>query len=423
MTQSLVSWLLIPILSVSLPAQEAPQAAPTGPASSSAPAQGSAPPPAIPTHVQPASVPPPADTLLDGTAVKLQISQNVSSADAHTGQEIPFEVMEDVNVSGVTVIKKGSTAIGIVTEAEPHKTMGRAGKLGIGISSVRLVDNEKVALRGEKDAKGGGRTGATTAAAAVTGAAAVLVLGTVFLPAAPALLLIHGKNTNIPQGTALVAFIDGDLHLNIAKFGAASPASTAAAAPEPTASGAFAPIAAPADPADPTQALLAIQDPGVYIKDASRAWVPIQPESVTFKAGGAIKNIASAHIMKGDLNGSLEGARSKLSIPLPVTFAVYMPEGGAISQYQLLRFHSVGDTRQFRSVNGGVLKKAGEATRDAIQFQAEKVSPRLCLITVERVLGKGEYGILPPAETNAQDSGANSGKETTAKIYTVSVTE
>lgn len=51
--------------------------------------------------------------------------------------------MEDVQVDGITVLKKGSTAMGVVTEAEPRRSMGRAGKLNMTISYARLTDNEK----------------------------------------------------------------------------------------------------------------------------------------------------------------------------------------------------------------------------------------------------------------------------------------
>jgi hypothetical protein len=46
-------------------------------------------------------------------------------------------------------------AWGTVTEAQPKRRMGRAGKLNINIDNVRLSSGEKVALRAIKDVKGG----------------------------------------------------------------------------------------------------------------------------------------------------------------------------------------------------------------------------------------------------------------------------
>lgn len=159
--------------------------------------------------------PPPPHTLLDGTPVKLRLSQTISSADAKVGQEVPFEVVEDVSVDGIVVLPKGATAIGPVTEAEPKKSMGRAGKLNISISYARLADQEKVALRAVKDAKGGGHVGAMTGA--------IVATSIVFFPAAPLFLFIHGKDITIPQGTEITAFVEGDMHLNMSRFGATPP--------------------------------------------------------------------------------------------------------------------------------------------------------------------------------------------------------
>ena len=154
------------------------------------------------------------DTLLDGTPVKLRISQTISSADAKVGQEVPFEVLEDIQVNGVTVLRKGSPAIGTVTAAEHKKSMGRAGKLNINISYARLINNQKVALRATKETKGGGHVGAMTTAMVAT--------SLVFFPAAPLLLFVHGKDISIPQGTEITSFVDGDMHLDMSQFAKAT---------------------------------------------------------------------------------------------------------------------------------------------------------------------------------------------------------
>src|SRR3984885_12731498 len=150
-------------------------------------------------------------TLLDGTPVKLRLTQSISSADAKVNQEIPFEVVDEVKVDDVIVLAKGATAIGTVTEADHKKSMGRGGKLNLSISYARLSDNEKAALRATKDSKGGGHVGAMTGAMVAT--------AIVFFPAAPLFLFIHGKDITIPQGTEITAFIEGDMHLNMANFG------------------------------------------------------------------------------------------------------------------------------------------------------------------------------------------------------------
>jgi len=159
------------------------------------------------------STPPPPHTLLDGTPVKLRLSQTISSANTKVGQEIPFEVVEDISVDQVVVLPKGATAIATVTTTEHKKSMGRAGKLDIAISYARLKDQEKVALRATQENKGGGHVGAMTGA--------IVATSIVFFPAAPLFLFVHGKDITIPQGTPITAFVEGDMHLNMANFAAA----------------------------------------------------------------------------------------------------------------------------------------------------------------------------------------------------------
>ena len=40
------------------------------------------------------------NTLMDGTAIKMRLSETLSSADAKMGQEVPFKVTEDVSIKG-----------------------------------------------------------------------------------------------------------------------------------------------------------------------------------------------------------------------------------------------------------------------------------------------------------------------------------
>src|SRR5204862_1536818 len=81
--------------------------------------------------------------LEDGTPVKLRTSRTISSADAHTGETLDFEVLEDVSAKDTLVVPKGGIAWGTVTEAQPKRRMARGGKLDVNIDAVRLADGEK----------------------------------------------------------------------------------------------------------------------------------------------------------------------------------------------------------------------------------------------------------------------------------------
>src|SRR5437763_10893378 len=148
--------------------------------------------------------------LEDGTPLKLRISQTVSSGDAHVGQTVDFEVLEEVKVNDIVVVPKGGYALATVTEAQAKRRMGRGGKLNINIDHVRLADGEKAALRAVKDVKGGGHVGAMTGA--------IVATSIVFFPAAPLFLFMHGKDITIPKGTEITAYVNGDIALERAKF-------------------------------------------------------------------------------------------------------------------------------------------------------------------------------------------------------------
>jgi len=154
--------------------------------------------------------------LEDGTPVKLRINRTISSADAHVGDTVDFEVLEDISVNGTLVIPKGGLAFATVTEAQAKRRMARGGKLDINIDYVKLLSSERAALRAVKEVKGGGHTGAMTGG--------IVATSLVFFPAAPFFLFMHGKDISIPKGTEITAYVSGDMKLDIAKLQPAAPA-------------------------------------------------------------------------------------------------------------------------------------------------------------------------------------------------------
>jgi hypothetical protein len=144
----------------------------------------------------PASTTPPGPKgfmLEDGTPIKMRTNRTISSGDAHVGDTVDFEVLEEVRVNNVVVIPKGGIAFATVTEAQAKRRMARGGKLDINIDYVRLIDDEKAALRAVKAVQGGGHTGAMTGG--------IVATSLVFFPAAPFFLFMHGKDISIPKGT------------------------------------------------------------------------------------------------------------------------------------------------------------------------------------------------------------------------------
>jgi hypothetical protein len=152
--------------------------------------------------------------LEDGTPMRLRLDRTISSADAHVGDTVDFEVLQDISVNGTLVISKGGLAFGTVTEAQPKRRMARGGKLEINLDHVKLVDSEKAALRALKGGSGGGHTGAMTAG--------IVATGLVFFPAAPFFLFMHGKDITLPKGAEVTAYVNGDVKMDLVKFQPAS---------------------------------------------------------------------------------------------------------------------------------------------------------------------------------------------------------
>lgn len=148
--------------------------------------------------------------LTEDTPIRIKLARTMSSKDAKVDERVDFEVFEDVKVGDVVVIERGAMAIATVTEANPKRRMGRAGKLHMNIDYVRLVSGEKVPLRAVKGGSGGNHVAAMTGAMVAT--------GIVFFPAAPLFLFMHGKDITIPKGTEITAYVAADTPLDPAKF-------------------------------------------------------------------------------------------------------------------------------------------------------------------------------------------------------------
>ena len=154
-------------------------------------------------------------------------------------------------------------------------------------------------------------------------------------------------------------------------------------------------------------------DIGAYFRKAGK-WEEMLPEVVNWKTGGIMKSIASAGVVKGDVNGHIPSAHSRNSAASPLEVVIYTPEGVAITEYQLIHLHEQAAAREFRTVTGGVLHVSGGATRDVIPFEGKKVSNRIYRILLPS-LGAGEYGFLPPGAVSSASS-ASIGKMFTFRL-------
>ncbi len=167
----------------------------------------------------------------DATIIRLALLDSLSSATNQVDDPVNLEVTEDVKVGDLVAIPKGSTARGHVVEVEPKKRLGRAGKLNFTLDNVKAPDGSNVRLRASSARKGEDKSG-------------TVIVGTMLLSGL--FLLMHGKDVNIPKGTAFNAYVDGDREIALGGQPGALPSPTRAPAQ---------PVSRPAAPAPPTMVL------------------------------------------------------------------------------------------------------------------------------------------------------------------------
>ena len=135
--------------------------------------------------------------LPDSTPIRMKLGKAISSADAKVGDEVSLEVSEEVVVDGLLIVPKGASAMGVVNEAEPKRALGRGGKLGVLVRSVRLANNDQAVLRSGGEGKGSSSTAG------------------VVIP------IMHGKDITFPKGMEITAYVNGDTRLKREGFHAA----------------------------------------------------------------------------------------------------------------------------------------------------------------------------------------------------------
>ncbi|MCS6861774.1 MAG: hypothetical protein NZT92_15830, partial [Abditibacteriales bacterium] len=90
----------------------------------------------------------------DDTLVPLEFQGPVSTRTAEEGDLVDFVVTQDVYVSGILIIAKGTPATGSVKEVKRPRTLGRNGKLEIELGSVKGVDGTLLPLEPLRSEKG-----------------------------------------------------------------------------------------------------------------------------------------------------------------------------------------------------------------------------------------------------------------------------
>jgi len=265
-------------------------------------------------------------TIPEGTKIRLRLEQTVSSGTAEEGHTVEFAVAEAVSVNGVVVIKDGARATGTVTQAVGKRRMGRAGKLDFSIDRVTAADNQWVPLRYTVRKKSGDshsvRTGIITAGVAVA-----------FWPAAPAVLLLRGKDIVINKGTPFEVFTDNSHALAHSSPAPAPPPvrvqpsptsipvlSAAQVAPPPSPI-----VAAPAAPAAPATVTVTSSVPGAEI-EVDGQFVGNTPTTLRLPAGKHQFSVKSGPLSYQRILQVTAGSTVSLNASLSRTVASSSPK-------------------------------------------------------------------------------------------------
>ena len=145
-------------------------------------------------------------------------------------------------------------------------------------------------------------------------------------------------------------------------------------------------------------------DSGVYRRLRDR-WIQLKREQVDWKTSSVAKSVASAGVIKTEVNGRLIGGASPTQVQTPVEFLIKAPDGVQGTDYLLVHLAEKADSREFRRTAHGVFHTSGGILRDEIAFDQTKVASRTYKLTVPDDLPPGEYAFLVPAANTSSITG------------------
>ena len=174
----------------------------------------------------------------EGTVVHLALLKDLKSGGSKGGEDVPFEVSQDVYGPGhALLIAAGTPAYGKIMESSRRGIFGKAGKLKFTIDYILAPDKTHIPLRSDPQLVRGKDNRTTAIATAI-----------LFAPVA---MFINGHDVSVKKGEQFIMYVNAP---TVAQSPSAIPAPTpdALAAP-PAASASFAPAAVL--PAAPAQSL------------------------------------------------------------------------------------------------------------------------------------------------------------------------
>ena len=137
--------------------------------------------------------------LTEGTPISVVTAQDVTSKEAKPNDPVNFTVNEDLVINGQVIVRKGTTAVGSVINAEKGGYLGKSGKLGIQVESTKTVDDQPLKLRAAKGREGDDKTMSTA------------VLSSIL----PAFLFRKGGEAKILAGTPVTVYVASEKRFRV----------------------------------------------------------------------------------------------------------------------------------------------------------------------------------------------------------------
>ena len=134
--------------------------------------------------------------IAEGTAVELELQDELKSGDVQVGSTVHFTVVRDVSNGAGVLIPAGAPAYGTVTQSKRSGFLGQPGKLGFTCDYVVLPSGVQVPLRAKELSNHGGDSRGASIATAI-----------LFTPLT---LFARGGNAKAHKGQQFTMYVDHD---------------------------------------------------------------------------------------------------------------------------------------------------------------------------------------------------------------------
>lgn len=146
-------------------------------------------------------------TLDSGTPINLIVNNTISSELNQVGQRVDFDVAENIQANGYTVIPEGTKVIGTISTIDPRAKLGKSGHINIIINSIKFSNGKVITLYNNIERKGIDRFDPDNS----NFMSNVIIGWLFFFPVGIYYVCGKGKETVIPANSTVTVFTNRDL--------------------------------------------------------------------------------------------------------------------------------------------------------------------------------------------------------------------